>query len=109
MEKIDNLLTTIKLLNKEYQIACPPNEEGNLKEAASRLDQIMEDIRNTGKVVGIERIAIMSAINMAHETVTLQKELNEAEEHVMDTLANLCYKIDDVMEKNQEKSTADIE
>ena len=57
----------VKILDKEYQVACPPDEEAALTQAARYLDQHMRDIRSTGKVIGLERVAIMAALNISHE------------------------------------------
>lgn len=58
---------TVKILDKEYQVACPPEQELALSAAAKHLDQQMRDIRATGKVIGLERVAIMAALNLSYE------------------------------------------
>jgi cell division protein ZapA len=62
-------LTTVsvKILDKEYQVACPPEEVDALTAAARYLDQKMFNIRETGKVFGLDRIAVMAALNIANE------------------------------------------
>ena len=57
----------IHVLGKDYQIACPAEEEPALKQAAAYLDGQMRQIRESGKVVGTERIAVMAALNITHE------------------------------------------
>ncbi|MEZ5565548.1 MAG: cell division protein ZapA [Gammaproteobacteria bacterium] len=58
---------TIKILEKEYQIACPASERGALLDSAEMLNTRMREIRDTGKVIGLDRIAVMAALNMANE------------------------------------------
>ena len=58
---------TIRILDKEYQIACSEQERHALLDSARFLDQKMKEIRNSGKVVGSDRIAIMAALNIAHD------------------------------------------
>ena len=58
---------SVDILDKEYQVACPPDEEAALAGAARDLDRHMRDIRSTGKVIGLERVAIMAALNISHE------------------------------------------
>jgi len=58
---------TVTILDKDYQVACPPDQERELVSAARHLDEAMRDIRATGKVIGLERVAIMAALNMSHE------------------------------------------
>ncbi len=58
---------TVSILDKEYQVACPPEQEAELIVSASYLDKQMRLIRETGKVIGLERIAVMAALNISHE------------------------------------------
>ena len=54
---------TIDILDKSYQVACEPEQEEELRQAARDLDDQMRAIRSTGKVIGLERVAIMAALN----------------------------------------------
>lgn len=63
---------TVSILDKEYQVASPPEEKHALIEAAQYLDKNMRDIRNGGRVVGGERIAVMAALNIAYELLQAQ-------------------------------------
>ena len=62
---------TINLLDKQYQIACPDEEREDLTLSARYLDQQMRNIKASGKVVGLDRIAIMAALNISHELLKL--------------------------------------
>ncbi|WP_417516297.1 cell division protein ZapA [Marinobacter sp.] len=57
----------VKILDKEYLVACPAEEQEALLRAARHLDSKMREIRTGGKVFGTERIAVMAALNMTHE------------------------------------------
>ena len=57
----------IKILEKEYQISCPSSERSALLDSAELLNGKMREIRDTGKVIGLDRIAVMAARNMANE------------------------------------------
>ena len=57
----------IKILEKEYQISCPASERAALLDSAELLNTKMREIRDTGKVIGLDRIAVMAALNMANE------------------------------------------
>ena len=57
----------VSIMGREYRIACPPDQEKELLEAVVYLDRKMREIREQGKVVGVERIAVMAALNIAHE------------------------------------------
>jgi cell division protein ZapA len=60
----------VTIMGREFRVACPPDEEPALLEAVEYLDRKMREIRDTGKVIGIERIAIMAALNIAHELLS---------------------------------------
>ena len=60
---------TVHLLGKDYQVSCPPGQERGLERAAQRLDQQMQAIRNGGKIIGLERIAVMAALNLTYELI----------------------------------------
>jgi cell division protein ZapA len=57
----------INIMGREFRVACPEEEQKGLLEAVDYLNRKMQDIRSSGKVVGLERIAIMAALNIAHE------------------------------------------
>lgn len=59
----------IKILEKDYQISCPTNERVALLDSAELLNKKMREIRDTGKVIGLDRIAVMAALNMANEVI----------------------------------------
>ncbi len=62
-----NETVIVNLLDKEYQVACPDGQEQALQNAAKYLDQQMRHIRGAGKVIGLERIAVMAALNISNE------------------------------------------
>lgn len=64
----------VHLLGKEYPIVCQQNEEHELLIAARYLDGKMREIRDTGRVFGAERIAVMAALNIAHELIQAQQQ-----------------------------------
>lgn len=60
---------SVHILGKDYQVACPPEERDALLKAATELDRRMRDIRQSGSVIGVERIAVMAALNLANEVL----------------------------------------
>lgn len=87
---------TVRILGKDYVIACPDGEEDELLRSAHYVDEKMQTIRNSGKVMGSDRIAVMAALNIAHEMLTatsienndtlrklktLEETINEAVKH----------------------------
>ena len=57
----------ITIMGREFRVACPEEEQAGLLEAVDYLNKKMLEIRDAGKVIGLERIAVMAALNIAHE------------------------------------------
>ena len=66
----DSKTLDVTILGREFRIACAESERQELLDAVAYLDRKMREIRDGGKVVGLERIAIMAALNIAHELLT---------------------------------------
>lgn len=60
----------VNILDREFRVACPDDERGELLDAVKYLDVKMREIRDAGKIASVERIAIMAALNIAHELLT---------------------------------------
>lgn len=67
---VDPKALQINVMGREFRVACPENEQKELLEAVEYLNRKMDEIRDHGKVIGVERIAIMAALNIAHELLT---------------------------------------
>ena len=68
------ITVSVAILDREYQVACSPSERDALVRAADHLDAKMRQIRATGKIVGLERIAVMAALNLTHEALSSEGE-----------------------------------
>ncbi len=88
----------VKILDKEYQIACPPGQKDALLQAAHNLNERMRDIRTSGSVIGLERIAVMAALNLSHELLETKDLLREQEPDAAG-LQRLSDKVDDALRK----------
>ena len=73
----ETLQVSIRILDKEYRIGCAPDEQQELRDSARLLDTRMRAIRQTGRVIGTDRIAVMAALNIAHELIQIQHRLPE--------------------------------
>lgn len=87
---------TVRILEKEYQVACPKEQQAELIVSASYLDKQMRSIRQSGKVVGLERIAIMAALNISHELLQAS-ESGEEQGESDDRFKHLSLKIDNAL------------
>lgn len=65
---------SIRILDKEYQVHCPPEQQNALLASARDLDQRMREIRRSGNVIGLERIAVMAALNLAYELAEARQD-----------------------------------
>lgn len=68
---------TIRILEKEYHVACPAAEKPSLMASAELLNSKMREIRDSGKVVGLDRVAVMAALNLANELIRAQGQDEE--------------------------------
>ena len=87
---------SIKILEKEYRVACPAEEKESLIASANMLNQKLNEIKSKGSVIGTERIAVMVALNMSHELLNSQSMLREHTE-LNDRIDSLSEKIDNTM------------
>lgn len=83
----------IEVLGNEYQIVCPPDQEKSLREAAQYLNEQMRQIRQKGKIIGVERIAVMAALNITHQLLALKDNPVEEVDRTQE-LKRLNSKID---------------
>lgn len=68
---------TIRILEKEYNVACPAEDKAALLASAELLNGKMREIRDSGKVVGLDRVAVMAALNLANELIKAQTQDQE--------------------------------
>jgi len=85
-----NKNVTIKLLGKEFVVGCPAENEADLLASASHLNEKMQEIRDSGKILGMERIAVMAALNISNEFLSAKVTQREKME---DTMLRLSAKI----------------
>jgi cell division protein ZapA len=86
----------ISILDKEYKIACPSGEQPALLASAEYLDRKMREIRDGGKVIGSERIAVITALNIAHDLLNNHQDM---EQELSPRLKSLEAKISLALEK----------
>lgn len=82
----DHKTLSVTILDREYLVACPSGQEKKLTDAAATLNSKMREIRETGKVFGIERIAVMAALNLTHELLQSKPE-NENDRSAINRLS----------------------
>ena len=98
----DQVPVTVTILDKEYRIACPEDEQVALATSASYLDTRMKEIRDSGKVVGVDRIAVMAALNLTHELLTQRTERENFNHTVATRLRYLQERVNKALEEGQQ-------
>lgn len=84
---------SIEILDKEYRVSCPPEEKEALLESARILNDRLKSVRDGGKVLGTERMAVMTALNLVHEFAQLKREQEEYRAAVDTTVDRLRDKL----------------
>lgn len=98
---------SIRILDKEYRISCAPEERDGLMESARVLNARMKEVRDGGKVLGIERIAVMTALNVIHECLQHQQGQEEHALHLDRGVRQLVEKIDATLGRRDCEETID--
>jgi cell division protein ZapA len=89
---------TLRLIDREFLIACAPDERAGLVEAAGFLDRKMRELRSATRVPSFERLAVLAAVSVAHELLTLRKQQGSHEQQAVDRLATLRQRLEVALE-----------
>ena len=93
---------TIHILDKEYMIACEEEERHDLQRSADYLDTKMREIRDSGKIIGTDRIAVMAALNISHEFLTQDGSSAKPDASVGTRIRSIQEKIDDALYRSRQ-------
>ena len=98
----DQARVSVRIMDKEYVVACPYEERSALLDAAEFLNARMREIRDTGKVVGLDRIAVMAALNLAHEFLKGKDRESRLDNGVGQRVRALRERVEGALEKSQQ-------
>jgi cell division protein ZapA len=93
---------TVRILDKEYFVGCPPDERPDLLESAEYLNKKMREIRDTGKVVGADRIAVIAALNMANELLRLRRRETELQGNVTGRVKQMRERVEGALQRTRQ-------
>jgi cell division protein ZapA len=93
---------SVRILDKEYQVACPASERTDLLDSAEALNEKMREIRDSGRIVGLDRIAVMAALNMANDLLHAQARDRVIEGDVSMRLKTISDRVDSVLGGSQQ-------
>lgn len=94
----DTIAVTVQILGKDYRVACLSHEREALLASAGYLNAKMREIKNNGKVIGNESVAVMAGLNIAHELLQLQGRENQTAASVKARLQGLQQRLDEALE-----------
>ncbi len=97
MEKSTSEPISVDILDRQYQFACSPEEREALKEAAVYLDERMRSIKGAGRLMALERIAVMTALNLSDELLRLQKHEQRRKDTLDNRIRMLADELDDAL------------
>jgi cell division protein ZapA len=93
---------SVRILEKEYFVACPHEERSDLLDSAEFLNAKMKEIRDSGKVVGLDRIAVIAALNLANELLKVQNREKRIDEEFGTRLRAMRERIDGALSRGQQ-------
>lgn len=88
----------VRILEREYLVGCPPEERDGLLAAAKLLDARMREIRGSNRMAGIDRIAVLAALNLASELLDNRNQGSDRDRELQRGLAELNRKLDGLLE-----------
>jgi len=102
MSQAEPARVSVRIMEKEYVVACPYEERSALLDAAEFLNGRMREIRDSGKVVGHDRIAVMAALNLAHEFLKGRDRESKLDSGVGHRVRALRERVESALEKGQQ-------
>jgi cell division protein ZapA len=93
----DSAPITVTILDREYQFTCEPGERNALREAAAFLDDRMREVKAAGKLMALERIAVMTALNLSDELLRLRQYDEQRQDLIDKRIRSLNHQLDDAL------------
>ena len=93
---------SVRILDKEYQVSCPVSERTDLLDSAEILNAKMREIRDSGRVVGLDRIAVMAALNMANDLLHAQAKDRLLEGDLSTRLKIISDRVDNALGESKQ-------
>ncbi len=90
----DQIAVSVNILDKEYRISCPPEERESLIQAAAFINGQMQEIKQKGRVIGTERIAVMAALNIANDLLSDKQVKDDSSQTISRRIQRLQEKIE---------------
>lgn len=98
----ENNAVNVSIMGKDYLVACDDDEKQDLMRSAEYLNRKMCEIRDSGKIIGTDRIAVMAALNIAHELLNQEGDVDDSQHAMRDRIMSLSNKIEDALYKSRQ-------
>jgi cell division protein ZapA len=102
MSEAEAARVSVRILDKDYFVACPKEERADLIDSAAYLNTRMKEIRDTGKVVGADRIAVMAALNIANELLRHRERGHGSSAELGARIRMLRERVETALQKGQQ-------
>ncbi|MGA7539179.1 MAG: cell division protein ZapA [Steroidobacteraceae bacterium] len=102
MSNQDQARVSVRIMEKEYVVTCPYDERSALLDAAEYLNGRMREIRDSGKIVGLDRIAVMVALNMANELLQVRGGGAKVEGEAAGKVRSIRERVETALERAQQ-------
>ena len=102
MSEAEATRVSVRILDKDYFVACPKEERSDLIDSAAFLNSRMKEIRDTGKVVGADRIAVMAALNIANEMLRQRERDHGSQSEIGARIKMLRERVETALQKGQQ-------
>ena len=103
----DREVLSVRILDKEYRISCRPEERESLLAAARELNERMQEMRGSARILGTERMALMTALNLIHEREQFKSRQLGAIDSARETVHRLETKLDAVIGRREAPQSLD--
>ena len=103
MTDIENIIE-VKILDRNYRVKCPSEKAQDLQEAARHVDEQMRKLRQSASAMSMDRIAVVTALNICNELLALQKQKNNAIDVMYGRIQKLQERIENALGENQVSS-----
>jgi cell division protein ZapA len=88
---------TVSILDKDYQVSCKPDEVAALRQSAQHVDQKMREVKQTSAILGLDRIAVMAALNIANEYIIESQKTDNVINTQVSEINHLTDKLDQAL------------
>ena len=98
----DPIGTSIEIMGKTYQVKCPESEVGSLQRAAQYLEEKMRNIHAADSLINVDRVAIVTALNIVHQLLTLEQQKNQQIQTINQRLHDLQAQVEGAIAQNKQ-------